>query len=60
MSKGVRLNPMLVLFGVLAGDQIAGVLGMFLSVPLLAILRVLFVRLRRARAGHLLTPSAEP
>jgi len=60
MSKGVRLNPMLVLFGVLAGDQIAGVLGMFLSVPLLAILRVLFVRLRRARAGHLVTPSAEP
>ena len=33
MSKGVQLNPMLVLFGVLAGDQIAGVLGMFLSVP---------------------------
>jgi predicted PurR-regulated permease PerM len=57
MSKGVRLNPMLVLFGVLAGDQIAGVLGMFLSVPLLAILRVLFVRLRRARAGGLVTPS---
>jgi predicted PurR-regulated permease PerM len=50
MSKGVQLNPMLVLFGVLAGDQIAGVLGMFLSVPLLAILRVLFVRLRRTRA----------
>jgi len=59
MSKGVRLNPMLVLFGVLAGDQIAGVLGMFLSVPLLAILRVLFVRLRRARAGGLVTPSTE-
>jgi predicted PurR-regulated permease PerM len=59
MSKGVRLNPMLVLFGVLAGDQIAGVLGMFLSVPLLAILRVLFVRLRRARAGGLVTTSTE-
>jgi predicted PurR-regulated permease PerM len=58
MSKGVQLNPMLVLFGVLAGDQIAGVLGMFLSVPLLAILRVLFVRLRRARAGALVTPTA--
>ena len=59
MSKGVQLNPMLVLFGVLAGDQIAGVLGMFLSVPLLAILRVLFVRLRRARAGGLVTSSTE-
>jgi predicted PurR-regulated permease PerM len=59
MSKGVRLNPMLVLFGVLAGDQIAGVLGIFLSVPVLAILRVLFVRLRRARAGGLVTPRRE-
>ena len=44
---------MLVLFGVLAGEQIAGVIGMFLSVPVLAMLRVLFVRLRRARAKDL-------
>jgi predicted PurR-regulated permease PerM len=50
MGKGVQLNPMLVLFGVLAGDRIAGVLGMFLSVPVLAILRVMFVRLRRVRS----------
>jgi predicted PurR-regulated permease PerM len=59
MSKGVQLNPMLVLFGVLAGDQIAGVLGMFLSVPLLAILRVIFVRLRRVRGLDLVTPRTE-
>jgi len=57
MSKGVQLNPMLVLFGVLAGDQIAGALGIILAVPLLAILRVLFVRLRRVRAGGLVTPT---
>jgi len=59
MSKGVQLNPMLVLFGVLAGDQIAGVLGMFLSVPLLAILRVIFVRLRRVRGMDLVSPRGE-
>jgi len=53
MGKGVKLNPILVLFGVLAGEQIAGVLGMFLSVPLIATLRVLFVRLRRARGVDL-------
>ncbi|HTC89629.1 MAG TPA: AI-2E family transporter [Bryobacteraceae bacterium] len=58
MSRGVQLNPMLVLFGVLAGDQIAGVLGMFLSVPLLAILRVVFVRLRRGRALEVVTPRS--
>src|ERR1700722_14555249 len=59
MRKGVQLNPMLVLFGVLAGDQIAGVLGMFLSVPLLAILRVLFIRLRRVRGLDLVSPRGE-
>jgi predicted PurR-regulated permease PerM len=59
MGRGVQLNPMLVLFGVLAGDQIAGVLGMFLSVPLLAILRVLFVRLRRARGADLVAPGPQ-
>src|ERR1700730_6849112 len=50
MGRGVKLNPMLVLFGVLAGEQIAGVIGMFFSVPVIATLRVIFVRLRRARS----------
>ncbi len=59
MGKGVQLNPMLVLFGVLAGDQIAGVLGIFLSVPTLAILRVIFVRLRRVRTLDLVSPRGE-
>jgi predicted PurR-regulated permease PerM len=59
MGKGVQINPMLVLFGVLAGDQIGGVVGMFLSVPVLAILRVLFVRLRRVRSAAIVTPRAE-
>jgi predicted PurR-regulated permease PerM len=59
MGRGVQLNPMLVLFGVLAGDQIAGVLGIFLSVPVLAILRVIFVRLRRVRTLDLVSPRGE-
>lgn len=49
MGQGVKLNPLLVLFGVLAGEQIAGVTGMFFSVPVIATLRVLFVRLQRSR-----------
>jgi predicted PurR-regulated permease PerM len=56
MGRGVNLNPMLVLFGVLAGEQIAGVIGMFFSVPVIATLRVIFVRLRRARTGDLIAP----
>jgi len=59
MGKGVQLNPLLVLFGVLAGEQLAGIAGMFLSVPLLAVLRVVFLRLRRGRTGDLVTPGVK-
>jgi len=40
MGSGVELHPMLVIFGVLAGAEIAGVPGVFLSVPVLALLRL--------------------
>lgn len=59
MGKGVQLNPLLVLFGVLAGERIAGVVGMFLSVPALAVLRVMFIRLRRARSVEFVPPRTE-
>jgi predicted PurR-regulated permease PerM len=48
MSSGIEIHPLLVLFGVLAGDALAGVPGMFFSVPVLAILRLVFVRMRAA------------
>lgn len=48
MSEGIELHPLLVIFGVLAGEQIGGVPGMFLSIPAMATLRVVVVRLRRA------------
>lgn len=47
MSEGVEIHPLLVLFGVLAGEQLAGVPGMFFSVPVIATLRVIFLRVRR-------------
>ena len=59
MGKGVELNPLLVLFGVLAGEQIAGVVGMFFSIPVIATLRILFVRMQRARARELAAPRSE-
>jgi predicted PurR-regulated permease PerM len=50
MSSGVELHPLLVLFGVLAGEQVAGIPGMFFSVPVIAALRILFIRTRRRKA----------
>jgi predicted PurR-regulated permease PerM len=46
MSSGVEMHPLLVLFGVLAGEKIGGIAGMFFSVPTLAILRAIYGRLR--------------
>ncbi len=47
LSSGVELHPLLVLFGVLAGEQVAGIPGMFFSVPVIAALRIIVVRSRR-------------
>jgi predicted PurR-regulated permease PerM len=46
MGRGVELHPALVIFGVLAGGELAGVAGMFLSVPVIAGLRAVWRRLR--------------
>ena len=50
MGRGVELHPGLVIFGVLAGGELAGVAGMFLSVPVIAGLKVVWRRLREFRA----------
>ena len=51
MSSGVELHPLLVIFGALAGAELAGIPGMFLSVPVLATLRVFYFRVRKAQAS---------
>jgi predicted PurR-regulated permease PerM len=52
MGKGVELHPLLVLFGVFGGMEVAGIAGAFLSVPLLALARVLYLRVRRTRVSR--------
>jgi len=57
MGSGVELHPLLVLFGVLAGEQIGGIPGMFFSVPVIAALRIVYVHLQRSRIRK--TPVVE-
>jgi predicted PurR-regulated permease PerM len=56
MGQGVQLHPLLVLFGVFAGAELAGIAGTFLSVPVLALVRVIYVRIRKARLAARLQP----
>jgi predicted PurR-regulated permease PerM len=57
MEHGVEVHPLLVLFGVFAGAEVAGIAGTFLSVPILAMVRILFVRIRKARMASHLAPE---
>jgi predicted PurR-regulated permease PerM len=41
MSEGVEVSPLLVIVGLLLGDEIGGVAGIFLSVPLMAALKII-------------------
>jgi predicted PurR-regulated permease PerM len=42
LGDRLKLHPLLVMFGVLAGGEVAGVIGIFLSIPVLATLRILW------------------
>ena len=57
MGQGVEVHPLLVLFGVFAGAEIAGVAGTFLSVPVLALVRILYLRIRKQRLATRVTPE---
>jgi predicted PurR-regulated permease PerM len=45
---------------VFAGAEVAGVAGTFLSVPVLAMVRVVYVRIRKTRTGIHVSPSTSP
>lgn len=46
MGRGIEIHPALVIVGVLAGGEIAGVAGMFLSVPVIAAARIVWRHLQ--------------
>jgi len=49
LGSGVELPPLLVIFAVLAGEQIGGITGMFLAIPAMATLRLILVRYKKAQ-----------
>jgi predicted PurR-regulated permease PerM len=59
MGSGVELHPALVILGVIAGGELAGVPGMFFSVPVLAALRVVWRRLHAFHHGQTGTAHGE-
>ncbi len=46
MGRSMELHPLAAIFGVLAGAEVAGILGVYLSIPVMASLRIVWRRWR--------------
>jgi predicted PurR-regulated permease PerM len=57
MGHLVRLHPAVVLFAVLAGGSLAGPLGLLLSIPTAAVIRILLVYLYNKLTDNLRFPD---
>jgi predicted PurR-regulated permease PerM len=51
MKGNIGIHPALVIFGLLAGEQLGGVAGIFLSIPVLAALIILDKNIRAGASG---------
>lgn len=50
VASKVRINALVSIVGVLIGGALAGMSGMFLSIPAIAILKIIFDRVESLRA----------
>jgi predicted PurR-regulated permease PerM len=57
LGVGVELHPALVIFGVSAGGELAGIAGAFLSIPTLALLRIIYRRVLKAQSAEHFVPA---
>ncbi len=60
MGKTLEIDPLTQIFGVLAGGEIAGVVGALISVPVIATLRIVLRRIRTARTDEREQSSTGP
>ncbi|PYS25101.1 MAG: hypothetical protein DMG11_23575 [Acidobacteria bacterium] len=47
MGEGLDLHPLLAIFAILVGGEVAGVTGIYLSIPVVAALRILWLNWTR-------------
>lgn len=63
IGQGIHLHPLAVIFAILAGEKLAGVAGIFLAIPVVAILTVSYRHWLEHRGSEgiadLLEPSSE-
>ncbi len=60
MGDAARVHPVLVIFALLTGEHLAGIVGALLAVPMLSICQTLFLQLRERFLGVPRGPSSFP
>ncbi|NNJ10822.1 AI-2E family transporter [Chloroflexales bacterium ZM16-3] len=60
MGPLVRLHPAVVIFAILAGGALGGAFGLFISIPVAAVVRILLSYLYRKMTDQLEPPSSSP
>jgi predicted PurR-regulated permease PerM len=58
LGERVELHPLAAIFGVLAGAEIGGVVGVYLAIPFMAALRILWVHWQTYQEAALTSPQA--
>jgi predicted PurR-regulated permease PerM len=60
IGQGIHLHPLAVIFAILAGEKLAGVAGIFLAIPMVAILTVSYRHWLEHRGSEGLADLLEP
>ncbi|MGJ9382890.1 AI-2E family transporter [Salipaludibacillus sp. CF4.18] len=47
VGKSLHMHPLLIIFALVAGNEIAGIIGLILAVPVLAVIKVFILHFRR-------------
>lgn len=60
VGSKVKINALATIVGVIVGGEIAGVIGMFLSLPIIAVLKVIFDRTEKFKQWAILLGDERP
>jgi predicted PurR-regulated permease PerM len=60
IGQGIHLHPLAVIFAILAGEKLAGVVGVFLAIPVVAILTVCYRHWLEHRGSEGIADLLEP
>jgi len=60
VASKIKVNALVAIVGVLVGNAVGGVAGMFLALPVIAILKIIFDRIESLRPWGLLLGDEEP